>query len=182
MTAPIVFQTPAVMFLKIWHWERELTTVQPAPFLIFIIDSRTWIVKHKNIAILASQTPLPAPRGYTSCGVAFCQFLWYPLSRKALSCKCSGHAPSLASHCAASGGSSIFCHPPDDSNVSTWKSKGGFHYGNFEYCYCSARPSGHCHPWHCQNHLDDCPSLFSGYASRKTLYQKIKWQEKWPPL
>ena len=51
-------------------------------------------------------------------------------------------------------------------------------YGNFEYCYCSARPSGHCHPWHCQNHLDDCPSLFSGYASRKTLYQKIKWQEK----
>ena len=48
MTAPIVFQTPAVMFLKMWHWERELTTVQPAPFLIFIIDSRTWIVKHKN--------------------------------------------------------------------------------------------------------------------------------------
>ena len=31
---------------------------------------------------------------------------------KALFCKCSGHAPSLASHCAASGGSSIFCRPP----------------------------------------------------------------------
>ena len=36
--------------------------MQPAPFLIFIIDSRTWIVKHKNIAILASQILLPAPR------------------------------------------------------------------------------------------------------------------------
>ena len=58
--------------------------MQPAPFLIFIIDSRARIVKHKNIAILASQIPLPAPRGYASRGVAFCQFLWYSLSRKAL--------------------------------------------------------------------------------------------------
>ena len=48
MTAPLVFQTPAVMFLKMWHWERELTTVQPAPFLNFIIGSRTRIVKRQN--------------------------------------------------------------------------------------------------------------------------------------
>ena len=48
MTAPD-FPTWAVIFsYKIWHPERELTTVQPAPFLIFIIDSRARIVKHKD--------------------------------------------------------------------------------------------------------------------------------------
>ena len=117
-------------------------------------------------------------------GIAIRRFLWYPyLQERRCSASAAVMLPSSVSlFVSSSGGSPIFCHPPDGSNVSTWKSKGGFHYGNFEYCYCSARPSGHCHPWHCQNHLDDCPSLFSGYASRKTLYQKIKWQEKWPPL
>ena len=48
MTAPD-FPTWAVIFsYKIWHPERELTTVQPAPFLIFIIDSRARIVKRQN--------------------------------------------------------------------------------------------------------------------------------------
>ena len=60
MTAPIVFQTPAVMFLKMWHWERELTTVQPAPFLIFIIDSRAWIVKRQNFQNTKDKNEPPA--------------------------------------------------------------------------------------------------------------------------
>ena len=60
MTAPIVFQTPAVMFLKMWHWERELTTVQPAPFLIFIIGSRTRIVKRQNFQNTKDKNGPPA--------------------------------------------------------------------------------------------------------------------------
>ena len=64
MTAPIVFQTPAVMFLKMWHWERELTTVQPAPFLIFIIDSRARIVKHKD----TKDKNGPPASAFSGCG------------------------------------------------------------------------------------------------------------------
>lgn len=64
MTASIVFQTPAVMFLKMWHWERELTTVQPAPFLIFIIDSRARIVKHKD----TKDKNGPPASAFSGCG------------------------------------------------------------------------------------------------------------------
>ena len=59
MTAPD-FPTWAVIFsYKIWHPERELTTVQPAPFLIFIIDSRARIVKHKNTKEKAQKNDRP---------------------------------------------------------------------------------------------------------------------------
>ena len=71
MTAPIVFQTPAAMFLKMWHWERELTTVQPAPFLIFIIDSRARIVKHKNTKEKA-QKEMTAQDSQSGGGHYFC--------------------------------------------------------------------------------------------------------------
>ena len=80
MTAPIVFQTPAVMFLKIWHWERELTTVQPAPFLIFIIDSRTWIVKHKNTKEKA-QKEMTAQRFQPVAVITFVMLDWWGASR-----------------------------------------------------------------------------------------------------
>ena len=76
MTAPIVFQTPAVMFLKMWHWERELTTVQPAPFLIFIIDSRTWIRKHRNTKEKA-QKEMTAP-DFPTWAVIFSYKIWHP--------------------------------------------------------------------------------------------------------
>ena len=60
MTAPD-FPTWAVIFsYKIWHPERELTTVQPAPFLIFIIDSRTWIVKRQNFQNTKDKNGPPA--------------------------------------------------------------------------------------------------------------------------
>ena len=80
MTAPIVFQTPAVMFLKMWHWERELTTVQPAPFLIFIIDSRTWIVKHKNTKEKA-QKEMTAQRFQPVAVITFVMLDWWGASR-----------------------------------------------------------------------------------------------------
>ena len=102
--------------------------MQPAPFLIFIIDSRTWIVKHKNIAILPSQIPLPAPRGYASCGVAFCRFLWYPLSRKALSNQTQAAIASHRSRCLAlrskaGAGGQLFGVP-----LPTLTAKGGMPY------------------------------------------------------
>ena len=80
MTAPIVFQTPAVMFLKMWHWERELTTVQPAPFLNFIIDSRTWIVKHKNTKEKA-QKEMTAQRFQPVAVITFVMLDWWGASR-----------------------------------------------------------------------------------------------------
>ena len=126
-----------------------------------------------RIAILPSQIPLPAPRGYASCGVAFCQFLWYPLSRKALSCKCSGHAPSLASHCAASGGSSIFCHPPDGFECThTRFLKEEFHHGYFEYCFFRTEPFGYSHHRCHQCDMDDFEGCLSEQASGKALFQK----------
>ena len=102
--------------------------MQPAPFLIFIIDSRSWIVKHKNIAILASQIPLPAPCGHRSCGVAFCQFLWYPLSRKALSNQTQAAIAPHRSRCLAlrskaSAGGQLFGVP-----LPTLTAKGGMPY------------------------------------------------------
>ena len=61
MTAPD-FPTWAVIFsYKIWHPERELTTVQPAPFLIFIIDSRARIVKRQNFQNTKDKNGPPAP-------------------------------------------------------------------------------------------------------------------------
>ena len=71
MTAPD-FPTWAVIFsYKIWHSERELTTVQPAPFLIFIIDSRAWIVKHKNTKEKA-QKEMTAQDSQSGGGHYFC--------------------------------------------------------------------------------------------------------------
>ena len=64
MTAPD-FPTWAVIFsYKIWHPERELTTVQPAPFLIFIIDSRACIVKHKD----TKDKNEPPASAFSGCG------------------------------------------------------------------------------------------------------------------
>ena len=101
--------------------------MQPAPFLIFIIDSRTWIVKHKNIAILPSQILLPAPRGYASCGVAFCRLLW-SLSRKALSNQTQAAIAPHRSRCLAlrskaSAGGQLFGVP-----LPTLTAKGGMPY------------------------------------------------------
>ena len=59
-TAPD-FPTWAVIFsYKIWHPERELTTVQPEPFLNFIIDSRARIVKRQNFQNTKDKNGPPA--------------------------------------------------------------------------------------------------------------------------
>ena len=80
MTAPD-FPTWAVIFsYKIWHPERELTTVQPAPFLIFIIDSRTWIVKHKNTKEKA-QKEMTAQRFQPVAVITFVMLDWWGASR-----------------------------------------------------------------------------------------------------
>ena len=48
-------QTPAVIFsCKSWHRKRKLTTVRTAPFLIFIIDVSTRIVKRALLSYAAS--------------------------------------------------------------------------------------------------------------------------------
>ena len=49
-------QTPAVIFsCKSWHRKRKLTTVRTAPFLIFIIDVSTRIVKRAPLLYAASR-------------------------------------------------------------------------------------------------------------------------------
>ena len=86
--------------------------------------------------------------------------------------------PSFVSHCAASGGSSIFCHPPDGSNVTHPLLEGGVHYGYSEYCFFRTEPFGYsrhrCH----QCDMDDFEGRLSEQASGKTRFKKIKWQEK----
>ena len=82
----------------------------------------------QEIAILPSQIPLPAPRGYASCGVAFCRFLWYPLSRKALSNQTQAAIAPHRSRCLAlrskaSAGGQLFGVP-----LPTLKVKGGMPY------------------------------------------------------
>ena len=49
-------QTPAVIFsCKSWHRKRKLNTVRTAPFLIFIIDVSTRIVKRAPLFYAASR-------------------------------------------------------------------------------------------------------------------------------
>ena len=149
--------------------------MQPAPFLIFIIDSRTWIVKHKNIAILASQILLPAPRAdMHRAALLFVGFYGILLAERRCPASAAVMLPPRHHIPCAVRRKSNFCHPPDGLNHLYMKDlKEEIHHGYFEYCYCSARPSGHRYHWHCQNHLDDCPSIFSEYAPRKTLFEKI---------
>ena len=69
-------QTPAVISsCKSWHRKRKLTTVRTAPFLIFIIDVSTRIVKHRK-ALLSV--------GF--CGILVCR-------KGALSSNAGGYAP-----------------------------------------------------------------------------------------
>ena len=78
--------------------------MQPAPFLIFIIDSRTWIVKHKNIAILASQILLPAPRAdMHRAALLFVGFYGILLAER----RCPASAAVMLPPDVKSGGSSI---------------------------------------------------------------------------
>ena len=60
--------------------------------------------------------------------------------------------------------------------------EGGFHHGNFKYCFFRTEPFGYsrhrCH----QCDMDDFEGRLSGQASGKTRFKKIKWQEKWPPI
>ena len=69
-----------------------------------------------------------AARGYASCGVAFCRFLWYPLSRKALSNQTQAAIAPHRSRCLAlrskaSAGGQLFGVP-----LPTLKVKGGMPY------------------------------------------------------
>ena len=102
--------------------------MQPAPFLIFIIDSRARIVKHKNSYPAFSNSASSAAREYASCGVAFCRFLWYPLSRKALSNQTQAAIAPHRSRCLArrskaSAGGQLFGVP-----LPTLTAKGGMPY------------------------------------------------------
>ena len=76
----------------------------------------------------ASQIPLPAPRGHRSCGVAFCRFLWYSLSRKALSNQTQAAIAPHRSRCLAlrskaGAGGQLFGVP-----LPTLTAKGGMPY------------------------------------------------------
>ena len=81
--------------------------------------------------------------------------------------------PSFASHCAASGGSSIFCHPPDGSNVTHPLLEGGVHYGYSEYCFFRTEPFGYSRHRRHQCDVDDLKGCLSGQTSGKTLFEKI---------
>ena len=83
---------------------RSQPFARSAPFLIFIIDSRTWIVKHKNIAILASQILLPAPRAdMHRAALLFVGFYGILLAER----RCPASAAVMLSPDVKSGGSSI---------------------------------------------------------------------------
>ena len=81
--------------------------------------------------------------------------------------------PSFVSHCAASGGSSIFCHPPDGSNVTHPLLEGGVHYGYSEYCFFRTEPFGYSRHRRHQCDVDDLKGCLSGQTSGKTLFEKI---------
>ena len=59
--------------------------------------------------------------------------------------------------------------------------EGGFHHGNFKYCFFRTEPFGYSRHRRHQCDVDDLKGCLSGQTSGKTLFEKIKWQEKWPP-
>ena len=72
--------------------------------------------------------------------------------------------------CRTLRGSSIFCHPPDGSNVTHPLLEGGVHYGYSEYCFFRTEPFGYsrhrCH----QCDMDDLEGCLSGQTSGKALF------------
>ena len=127
-----------------------------------------------------------AARGYASCGVAFCRFLWYSLSRKALSNQTQAAIAPHRSRCLAlrskaSAGGQLFGSPPDGPERLYMKVEGrdalwttfGILLLLFQTIIATVGTSRKC-----QYHLmDDRKKDDSVYASRKTRYQSTKWQE-----
>ena len=135
--------------------------MRTAPFLIFIIDVSTRIVKHRK-ALLSV--------GF--CGILVCR---------------KGAVLQVQRSCFPSWGHRrvvpleevqffvilltvrLFLHEILE---------GGFHHGSFRYCFFRTEPFGYsrhrCH----QCDMDDFEGRLSGQASGKTRFKKIKWQEK----
>ena len=59
--------------------------------------------------------------------------------------------------------------------------EGGFHHGSFKYCFFRTEPFGYSRHRRHQCDVDDLKGCLSGQTSGKTRFEKIKWQEKWPP-
>ena len=54
-------------------------------------------------------------------------------------------------------------------------------YGYFKYSLFRTEPFGYSRHRRHQCDVDDFEGCLSGQTSGKTLFEKIKWQEKWPP-
>ena len=137
--------------------------MQPAPFLIFIIDSRTWIVKHKNIAILASQILLPAPRAdMHRAALLFVGFYGILLAERRCPASAAVMLPPRHHIPCAVRRKSNFCHPPDGLNHLYMKDlKEEIHHGYFEYCFFRTEPSGYSHHRCHQCDMDDLEGCLS---------------------
>ena len=107
-------------------------------------------------------------------GIAFCRFLWYPcLQERRCSASAAVMLPSSVSlFVSSSGGSPIFCHPPDGSIVLHEILEGGFHHGSFKYCFFRTEPFGYSRHRRHQCDVDDLKGCLSGQTSGKTLFEK----------
>ena len=135
--------------------------MRTAPFLIFIIDVSTRIVKRRKALQSGDFYGILIGR---KGAVLQVQRSCFPPR-----CHCSCHRQEEVQFFVILLTVRLFLHEILE---------GGFHHGNFKYCFFRTEPFGYsrhrCH----QCDMDDFEGRLSGQASGKTRFKKIKWQEK----
>ena len=133
-----------------------LTIVWTTPFLIFIIDVSTRIVKHRKALLCV---------GF--CGILVCRkgaVLQVQRSCFPPRCHCSCHRQEEVQFFVILLTVRLFLHEILE---------GGFHHGSFRYCFFRTEPFGYSRHRRHQCDVDDLKGCLSGQTSGKTLFEKI---------
>ena len=131
--------------------------MQPAPFLIFIIDVSTRIVKHRK-----------ALQSVDFYGILICRkdaVLQVQRSCFPPRCHCSCHRQEEVQFFVILLTVRLFLHEILE---------GGFHHGSFRYCFFRTEPSGYSHHRRDSDHMDDLEGCLPGQPESKTLFEKQK--------
>ena len=130
--------------------------MRTAPFLIFIIDVSTRIVKRRK-----------ALQSVDFYGILICRkgaVLQVQRSCFPPRCHCSCHRQEEVQFFVILLTVRLFLHEILE---------GGFHHGNFKYCFFRTEPFGYSRHRRHQCDVDDFEGRLSGQTSGKTLFEKI---------
>ena len=133
-----------------------LTIVWTTPFLVFIINVNTQIVKHRKALQSADFYGILIGR---KGAVLQVQRSCFPPR-----CHCSCHRQEEVQFFVILLTVRLFLHEILE---------GGFHHGSFKYCFFRTEPFGYSHHRCHQCDMDDFEGCLPGQTSGKTLFEKI---------